>query len=510
MDVEGRLDGSREALTLSAVWEIVSRRRRLLLALALLGAIVGADATLVAPPMYQSTSKVLLEGTREKGALATEAQIASSLVVLNRAATVLAWGGVSGTDLKSAVTSDVGDGSVIEISGRATNPVKAQQLTAQVTQQYMKFTTEISASAAMAISDVLNKRQASLQAGVDDLNRQIAALQSSTNSVELQRLIAARGKVLDELGSVDKRNADAESQASSTIGTVRIIEPPRWPEAAQSPTRLQLIAGGSVAAVLLGMLALLVMRFRDDRLRYGADISAAAGAPILATVLPPPIPARVDEPTDTEQPTFLKQRGHRLAEFFGATPLPVSRRPELEYLRYTRAVTRMPRPPVAPARLILMVPEADASAIEAAAWLTVALSTARPVRVVSGNERAIAAVRACSAGVGAAQLEIGPRPQPAPHAVQLEIVPVLRENPILSDSPPGSRSFLVLASATATAWQLNGIGDAAADAGCRLTGVLLVSHTTQKELPPFGFEQRPTPDPIDRTDDTHRASYADV
>ena len=52
------------SIDLALIWRLVRRRKAALLVLAVLGACVGAALSLVLSPGYVSTSKVLLQGSR--------------------------------------------------------------------------------------------------------------------------------------------------------------------------------------------------------------------------------------------------------------------------------------------------------------------------------------------------------------------------------------------------------------------------------------------------------------
>ena len=115
---------------LATLGMIVRRRWRLLVALAVLGAIVGALASLLFSPGYQTSTSVLLQGPREPDELLTETQIAMSTVVLERASTELGWN-LTGTELQDSVTAEVADGNVIAITATAETAERAQQLADQ-------------------------------------------------------------------------------------------------------------------------------------------------------------------------------------------------------------------------------------------------------------------------------------------------------------------------------------------------------------------------------------------
>ncbi|MCA1673008.1 MAG: hypothetical protein LC799_12705 [Actinobacteria bacterium] len=124
--LEGYPVSSDDVVRLSVIGQIVRSRWRLLAVLAAVGALLGVGASLLFSPGYESTSSVLLQGSQGEEDLLTEAQIATSSVVLDRTAAALGWD-VTGEDLRGMVTAEVLDGNVIEVGGLAESPDRAQQ-----------------------------------------------------------------------------------------------------------------------------------------------------------------------------------------------------------------------------------------------------------------------------------------------------------------------------------------------------------------------------------------------
>lgn len=120
------------------VGPIVRNRWRLLAALAAAGAALGVGTAVLASPGHTTSSAVLVPGTHDPSELRTEARIATSSAVLDRAADVLGWG-VPGAGLRDAVSADTVDGNVIEIAATADTPEKARQLADAVAHSYVTF-----------------------------------------------------------------------------------------------------------------------------------------------------------------------------------------------------------------------------------------------------------------------------------------------------------------------------------------------------------------------------------
>ncbi len=438
----------------------------MLLAVAALGAVVGATASLLWPPSYESGSRVLLQQEDlDKDRVRSEAAIAMSLVVLDRAAAALNWG-VDGPGLQGSVTAAVADGNVLQIKATADSPDRAHQLAEQVTQQYVAFSTEILTKSASATGELLAPRKDGLQKQVEDMNRRISELQGSVGTVdaandqgaaaraELQRLISNRTESVKELNELDGRIAKAQAQTAASRENFSIIEPPVAPSDPVMPTRLQLVAGGAALAAVLGAVVLVVVRHADRRLRRGSDIAAALGAPVLGVVEAPAEAAVTSARNgsanghDAGGRRSLRQRLlHSLApwDISGTT---ASSDQSLEYLRYRRVLARMPGAPDDSARLLVVVVDDDVLASRAVGALAIATANG--------------------------DVSTSPDQSRSTDAAVLSVVSVSAARPTVPDSHEASGVLVVVTSGTRTAWELLAVAEACHDAGHPVAGVLVV------------------------------------
>ncbi|GDY51762.1 hypothetical protein SVIO_023850 [Streptomyces violaceusniger] len=134
---------SDDTIRLVTIGRIFRRRWRLLTILAVVGALVGYGTSLLFPPRYTTAASVLLPGAWEERELLTQAEIATSSVVVDRAAATLGWTGVSGSELRDRVSAKAADGNIIKISGTAETPERAQKLSDQVAQQFVAFAARL-------------------------------------------------------------------------------------------------------------------------------------------------------------------------------------------------------------------------------------------------------------------------------------------------------------------------------------------------------------------------------
>ncbi len=423
---------SDEVVRLAVIGQILRRRWRLLLTLAVVGAIVGSAASLLWPPGYEAGSRVLLQGAPDKSRVLSEVQLAMSLVVLDRAAAGLNWG-VDGSDLRDSVTAAVVDGTVIGITVTADSPERARRLAEGVTQQYIAFSTEILTKSATASGELLAPRKDSLQKQIADMNRRIGEMQASASlnaadargaaaRAELQQLSTSRTQAVNELNGIEGRIAQAQAQAAVSRENFSVIEPPVAPRAPVTRPRPLLAAGGAALAVVLGAFVLVVIAHADRRLRRGSDIAAALGAPLLGTV---EAPARGAE-------------GNAVAE--GAA----GRDRSLEDVRYRRVLTRLRAAPDESVRLLVVVVDGDVLA-----------------------SRAVGRLEIAGASPSEDQAQAGP-------VAVLSVVSVPATRPTIAEPHDVSGVLVVVTSGTRTAWELLGVAEACQDAGHPVAGVLVV------------------------------------
>lgn len=454
-----------EVIRLSAIGQILRRRWRLLIVFAALGAVLGATVSLLWPPAYESSSRVLLQNDPDHARVLSEAQVAMSLVVLDRAAAELNWG-VDGAGLRDSVTAAVVDGNVIELTVKADSPDRARQLAERVTEHYLAFSTEIIAKSATASGQLLGPRKDSLLKQIADINRRISELQGSVGLLnaanaqgaaaraELEQLSSNRTDTIKDLNDIDDQIATAQSQAAATSRqNFSVIEPPVAPRAAVPPTRLQLISGGAALATMLGALIAVAIKQADRRLRRSSDIAAALGAPVLGT-MQAPIETATDGSSNQGNGDGVGRLPSLQRLLHNGTRLDTTAVAErsLEELRYRRVLGRLQRATVEPAKLLVVV-VADDDVLAS---------------------RAVSRLAILAAVDGAATLRL------------MSVSPA---RPTIPDSHDVSSVSVAVTSGTRTAPELLAIAEACHDAHYRVAGLLMVLASIDED-PAENFPER--------------------
>lgn len=420
---------SEDTIRLVTIGRLIRRRRRLLAVLTVLGALVGYGASLVFPPRYTASASVLLPGAWEERELLTQVEIATSSVVVDRAAAELDRDGVGGGDLRDRVAARAAEGNIIEISGTADTPGRAQRLADGMVESYVAFAARVvgDAGAPETAARPEELRQLVLRtsrritelADAADPGRTVESVQTRT---ELAKLRTALQEAVTKLDQSDPARARA--------GMV-VMGPAARPDGEAPPTRLHLVAAGALSFLLLAVVGHITAARMNRRPRTAPEIAAALRSTPLGTVdVPGGRPAhRPGEPGPRARIGRLLGTGTRWD-----APTPRASGDEAgRRLRYRRVCARLRDRLPAPRRLLVLVPDGDGIALRAAERLAAEAGDDPGLRVVE--------------------------------------VPVSR--PVVPDRDDASGAVVVLGAGEWTAEELTGLAEACAEAGHEVVGVVL-------------------------------------
>ncbi|WAU82977.1 Wzz/FepE/Etk N-terminal domain-containing protein [Streptomyces sp. Qhu-G9] len=419
-----------DTIRLVTIGRILRRRRRLLTVLAVVGALVGwGTSVLLFPPRYTASASVLLPGQWEERELLTQVDIAASSSVADRTAAQLGWQGLSGGDLRDRVTAKAADGNIIKISGTADTPERAQQLSDQVAQQFVKFAARI-AGGGTDVEAVEGPE--ALREKVEETNRRITDLADAADPGRTVESVQARTSLEKLRTSLEEAMTKLEQAdpAADKAGLV-VMGPAARPTGEAPPTRTQLIVGGALLFFLLAVVGHLTAARMNRRLRTEPEIAAALGSELLGTVDVPDEPSAL-RPEDRGP----RARIRRLLGIDTRWDVPAPRRSGDDadrQIRYRRVCARLRDQLPAPRRLLVVVPDDDETARRAAGHL-VAETRSDP---------------------------------------ELRVVEVSVDRPTVPDRGAESGALVVLSAGRWTAEEIAGIAGACADAGHEVVGVVV-------------------------------------
>ncbi|RSN19179.1 exopolysaccharide biosynthesis protein [Streptomyces sp. WAC 05977] len=402
------------------IGQVLRGRWRTLVVLALLGALVGAGSSLILSPGYRTTSNVLLQGPREADELLTQAEVATSSVVLDRAAAVLGRG--SGADLRDQVSTTVAQGNVITIAATDDSAEHAQQVADQVAQEFVKYSTQVLASTGDAAVKVAQERRETLRQQVAQTNQRITELTekvsdgtTSVETVQLRTELAALRSSIEQAMST----LNATDTTSGGLGSMVVMGAAQRPTSAAAPTLPQLALGGAALFFVFGLLGHLFAARTDRRLRDEEEIGAALGGPVLATV-------DIADEADPEAERSLRAKLLGDDRPWNIRRIDVTPEEIDGDVHYRRLVSRLPQ-----RRLLVLVADGDHAARTAAARIA----------------------------------ELAGR--------RFTVVTVAPGRPVVEDQA-AEGVLVVLGLGTRTAWELVGVAEACADAGLAVVGAALI------------------------------------
>ncbi|MFH8468168.1 Wzz/FepE/Etk N-terminal domain-containing protein [Streptomyces sp. NPDC017991] len=420
---------SDDTIRLVTIGRILRRRRRLLALLVVVGALVGYGTSVLFPPQYTASASVLLPGQWEERELLTQAEIATSSVVVDRVAATLHWQGVSGGDLRDKVSAAAANGNIIKISGTADTPERAQRLADRSAQQFVAFAARVAGDS--TDSDAATGPEA-LRQQVEETNRRITDLSKAADPGQTVESVQARTALANLRTALEEamQKLDEADPATNKAGMV-VMGPAARPTGEAPPTRVQLIVGGALLAFLLTVIAHLAAARMNRRLRTEPEIAAALGSTLLGTVdVPEERP--VHRPEDSG-------RSARIRRLLGAdtrwdVPDPQNYGDEAgRRIRYRRVCVRLRNQLPAPRRLLVVVPDGDGTARRAADQL-VAEAKSDPV---------------------------------------LRVVDVAVSQPLVPDRDTESGVLVVLSAGSWTAGELAAVAEACADARHEVVGIVV-------------------------------------
>jgi capsular polysaccharide biosynthesis protein len=483
-----------DVVRLAVLGHLARVKWRLLVALALVGALVGFGASLLFSPGYASSSKVLLQEPRDEQTVLTEAELAVSQVVLDKTAADLG-SGVTGADLRDRVSATVVAGNIVQVTGLAGAPEQAQQLTQHATDEYVAFSSQVAADFSTAANEVQSQHKDEVQQRIDDANAQIAKLQASSDAnapgadgvaarAAIDQLRTTITESQQELDQIDGRISDSQADGKVARASINIIEPAVLPLGRAAPTPEEFVAGGAVLFALLGLLALLIVRRRDARLRRPDEIGAALGTSVVCTV-DAPDPALVG-PVEADlrgrRPRgrvdrFLREDVQRAV--LGATPAG-GRDPAAPY---RRALGRLRGGGARPVRLLVLVPDDDPAARRATAGLVLAAAAEGiGAAVITEDEPFTQLIGRVveAAGPGADRVTVSDAPVPPTHPDRalFRVVVVSTGRPEVPEDHLTSDVIAVCTAGTRIGWELVALSEACTDADRRLKGVVVVAPST--------------------------------
>jgi hypothetical protein len=500
-----------EQLDVRSVFSLIRRRRRWLALVALVGACLGVALVTWRPPLYTSTSKVLLperpvqaNGERASWEASTQVSIAESDAVLGRAASAVSPP-LSRREVRSRVDVSAPTADVLNIVARGPSAAAATALAQAVAEAEVAYQAEATSSLSAAEQAALQERRDVLQRTLDAVDEQIAQTQERLETENpdssagrrdasaVTQLTAQQTDLVLEINQLETRMGEAPGAAGAAII-----------EQATSAERPQLLLWYVVAGLGLALIAVTIavvlmvnLSRRDAKLGTRDEIADAVGSEVIASLRShvPRSVAAWRSLLGSYSPSVAEGWAVRLA-LAGLG---------LENLAMGRPEGHGVEVPAARHRLCVLSLEDDARALSLGPQVaSYAASIGISTRLVPEQGDATAALwAACSFPSGDEQirphLRVASRRR-TKHAAELTvIVGVLdRHSPVMPRLDRTATVVLAVSSRAASSEDLARAAVAAYESGYRIAGVLVadpdpLDKTTGRLLPHERLQQAPLP-----------------
>ncbi len=496
---------SEQALDLQFVLSTMRRRRRLLTAATLAGGLAGAVLVHFHPPMYSSTSLVLLPDQSTVGStgprdMSTETRIVTSDAVLGRARQQVKPV-LSSERIRALVTASSSSENMLQIDARGSTAEAAESLAQAVAASELAYENGSSNSISQAEKTALDERLSHLRGQLASVNQEIARTrrllgtkppsspQELAAQAALGRLIAEQSPLTVQIDQVESQQA--AQKPSSGAQVIQPATPAKRPRLLVW-TLVSVLLGALIAGGLAALTVVALAR-RDRRLRTRDEMADALGSPVIGSVKSYRVRNTAGwslllesyrpSPTDAWS---LRQT----LDDVGAAPL-LAAAGGLGGGAKPRQVT-----------IVVVVLADDPGALAVAGQLashTASLGVSTHLTARQRHAAADALWATSSRGEEMrAGLRVDPRRRKSSSGLVMELAVVDRQQPALPDLRRADAIVLIVSSGTATEEDLARVAVAAYESGGRFRGMVVadpdsLDHTTGRLLQAQRVVEPPMP-----------------
>jgi capsular polysaccharide biosynthesis protein len=489
---------SERALDVQAALSILGRHWRVIVAAGLIGAVAGVLFVLARPPLYASSTLVLLPPV-QSGApgsdrdMGTETRIVTSDAVLDKAR-ILVHPALSRDQVARLVTADSPSPDMLHIVARGSTAKAAQSLAHAVAVSELDYQLRAASSLSNAALEVLDGRQSRLEDQLANVEREIrrtkALLADQPGGSAQARAAKA---TLAELTAQQTPLVLGINDVKAQISGQQIGPGANLVEDATPATQPRLVVWMGLSALLFAVLGVgvaaavvIVLARRDPRLRTRDEIADALGSPVIGSLSSHRVrtTAAWSQLLEGYRPSPVDAWSLRqVLDRIGAGPLLTAARgrgegSEANWLS-----------------VVAVVPSDDPGALAVAAQLASHTASLGVETVLTARHRHAAADALWATSSGGEEVRPGLRVDARRSAARrkgssgllLELDVVDRQQPVLPDLKRARAIVLIVSSGAATEEDLARVAVAAYESGGRFRGIVVadpdsLDHTTGRLL----------------------------
>jgi capsular polysaccharide biosynthesis protein/Mrp family chromosome partitioning ATPase len=290
-----------DSLELTDYLGVLRRRWWVVVLLLIVGTAAGAAYAKAAPKTYSATVLVQVNALPDNASSASghsgggnpnmdnEAQVATSSVVTSIAARTL-HDGVSPVTLAKDISVTVPPNTTfLQLKCGQASAHEAVACADAVGQAYLTQRRTTAASGIAGQVNAQNQRITQLSSRVTVFKAKIASFKGRGRTTARVRVQLSLNEAQGQLAAAEAANAkltpflaDLNQRGSTLVG--QVVTPATQPTAPSSPRTLLVLPSGLLAGLLLGLLVVFVLDFRDRRIHSARDVERYLDLPVLVNL----------------------------------------------------------------------------------------------------------------------------------------------------------------------------------------------------------------------------------
>ncbi len=277
-------------VTLHFLRAALRRSRGLCLVLMLAGGVLGATAAALLPATSSGTVSLLLAHDPDSNSTLAMENDVSLLRTRAVAAAVIDDLDLVMTPYSflQTVTATATSSSILVVTVDGDERVPGEKRAAVLADTYLAFRASQMESQTSALTDNYVERIRALDDQVDELTERYDLLVTSgpTGQGEAADLLTRRSELMSEIASMQQKIESASLETRATVDASHVLDPASEVPTSTARRWVLSTASGLVGGAGLGIGLVLFVALTSDKLRRRADIAAALGVPVVASVRP--------------------------------------------------------------------------------------------------------------------------------------------------------------------------------------------------------------------------------
>jgi capsular polysaccharide biosynthesis protein len=270
------------------LWNALRRGWRLMAVLAIVGLIIGAGYSVLAPAQDQATTTVLLYNDPTDNpttALATNTGLAASLPVATAVVQQLNLP-MTANSFLATYTATATTPQIVLLTVSASSSDEAVARATALAQQYLAFRASYEQAAEKQTSNDLQDQVTQDQASVDTLATELQAAPLSQHKALSEKLTQAQNELQSSESDIQDTRDTLATLVNQEVSGSRVLNPAQAVKSSTLKSLLMFSGGGLAGGYVLGAIILIFAAILSDKLRRRDDIAYALQAPVGLSVGP--------------------------------------------------------------------------------------------------------------------------------------------------------------------------------------------------------------------------------